>query len=67
MYLKTFDDTTEVPPADLLPASYSRVTPYLYSDEEIERLMAINHEQLKLIERLCAAQGLASPPVADRG
>jgi integrase len=40
MYLKTFDDTTEVPPADLLPASYSRVTPYLYSDEEIERLMA---------------------------
>ena len=35
--------------------------------EEIERLMEINHEQLKLIERLCAAQGLASPPVADRG
>ena len=33
--------------------------------EEIERLMEINHEQLKLIERLCAAQGLASPPVAD--
>ena len=39
-YLKTLDDTTEVPPTDLLPASYSRVTPYLYSDEEIERLMA---------------------------
>jgi integrase/recombinase XerD len=39
-YLKTLDDDTEVPPADLLPASYTRVTPYLYSDEEIERLMA---------------------------
>jgi integrase len=40
-YLKTLDDTTEVPPTDLLPASYSRVTPYLYSDEEIEQLMAV--------------------------
>lgn len=39
-YLKILDDKTEVPPADLLPATYNRVTPYLYSDEEICRLMA---------------------------
>jgi integrase len=39
-YLANIDGTTEVPHLDLLPASYSRVTPYLYSDEEIEALMA---------------------------
>lgn len=39
-YLRNFDAATEVPPADLLPAAYTRVTPYLYSDEDIRRLMA---------------------------
>lgn len=39
-YLATIDERTEVPPSDLLPATYTRVAPYLYSDEEIEALMA---------------------------
>jgi integrase/recombinase XerD len=39
-HLSNLDEATEIPPLDLLPASYSRVTPYLYSDEEIEALMA---------------------------
>lgn len=38
-YLHNIDDTHEVPPADLLPTSYSRVTPYLFADEEIHQLM----------------------------
>jgi uncharacterized membrane protein len=33
--------------------------------EEIERLMTINHEQLKVIEQLCLAAGLAAPAEAD--
>ena len=33
--------------------------------EEIERLMTINHEQLKLIEQLCLAAGLAAKSEAD--
>jgi integrase/recombinase XerD len=28
-YLQAFDPRTEVPPADLLPAKFSRATPYL--------------------------------------
>jgi integrase len=39
-YLHAIDDRTEVPPTDLLPATYTRVAPYFYSDEEIEALMA---------------------------
>lgn len=39
-YLKTVDELTEVPAPDLLPASYRRVTPHIYTDEEIEALMA---------------------------
>lgn len=39
-YLRNIDPATEVPPADLLPAAYTRVTPYLYSDKDIGRLMA---------------------------
>jgi integrase len=38
-YLSTIDQRTEVPPANILPATYSRVTPYIYSDEEIDGLM----------------------------
>ena len=30
-----------MPAIDLLPASYTRVAPYYYSDEEIETLMAV--------------------------
>jgi integrase/recombinase XerD len=39
-YMSNIDDRTEVPPRDVLPGAYARVTPYLYSDEEIGRLMA---------------------------
>jgi uncharacterized membrane protein len=35
--------------------------------EEIERLMDINREQLDLIERLCAAQGLAARSAEETG
>lgn len=38
-YLQHLDPGTEVPPRNLLPANYHRVTPYLYSDEEITALM----------------------------
>lgn len=38
-FLKTIDPETEVPPTDLLPAHRSRVTPYLYSDDDILRLL----------------------------
>ena len=34
------DPRTEVPPEGLLPYRYSRNPPYIYSDEEIERLIA---------------------------
>lgn len=33
------DPRTEIPPVGLLPFRAKRVTPYLYSDEEIQRLM----------------------------
>jgi len=39
-YLSAFDPRTEVPAADLLPARYHRVAPYLYSSAEISALMA---------------------------
>jgi integrase len=34
------DPRTEVPPAGLLPHRHRRIAPYLYSDQEIERLLA---------------------------
>lgn len=37
----TIDPSTEVPPRDLISARQSRVTPYLYSDDEIARLMTV--------------------------
>ena len=40
LYLRAFDPRTEVPPADLLPAKFGRAIPYLYSEAEIEALMA---------------------------
>ncbi len=38
-YLTTVDPSTEVPPEDLLRAHQPRVAPYIYSPEEITRLM----------------------------
>jgi integrase/recombinase XerD len=39
-YLHTLDPVNEVPPPDVLRFSSRRLTPYLYSDEEIEALIA---------------------------
>ena len=39
-HLAFIDERTEVPPADLLPYRKRRATPYLYSQEEVARLMA---------------------------
>jgi integrase/recombinase XerD len=39
-YLAAFDERTEVPPPELLPRRYSRLTPHIYSDAEIDALMA---------------------------
>jgi len=38
-YLSTIDPRTEIPPRDLLPGKYQRKTPYLYDDDEIQRLL----------------------------
>lgn len=39
VYRQATDPRTEVPPSDLLPASCIRMKPYLYTNEEIARLM----------------------------
>ena len=38
-YLRAFDPRTEIPPDGLLPYRPKRARPYLYSDEEIRRLV----------------------------
>ncbi len=38
-YLSAQDPRTEIPPAGLLPCGYRRPEPYLYSDEEVDRLL----------------------------
>jgi integrase/recombinase XerD len=38
-YLSAFDPRTEIPPADLLPYRRQRRSPYLYTDEELQRLL----------------------------
>lgn len=38
-WLSATDPRTEVPPQDLLPYRYRRKPPYIYSDEEIERVV----------------------------
>lgn len=43
-YLRCADPRTEVPPTDLLPATQPRMTPYLYSEGDIARLMAVAHD-----------------------
>jgi integrase/recombinase XerD len=40
LHVHAMDPMTEVPAADLLPVRYGRTTPYLYSDEELTRLLA---------------------------
>jgi integrase/recombinase XerD len=39
-YVAGFDSRTEIPPVDLLPHKAERARPYLYSDSEIQQLMA---------------------------
>lgn len=39
-YLATLDPSSEVPHQDLLPGTYTRVAPYLYSEAEIDALMS---------------------------
>jgi integrase len=39
-YLHALDPVHQVPPRDLLPRQSRRTTPYLYSDQEIQALMA---------------------------
>ena len=39
-YLHALDPVHEVPPTDLLPRQARRMTPYLYSEQEIRALMA---------------------------
>jgi integrase/recombinase XerD len=38
-YLQTVDPAAQLPPADLLPGRIRRVTPYIYSDADIDALM----------------------------
>ncbi len=47
-HISVQDPRTEIPPTGLLPRSHTRRQPYLYSDEEVERLLQ-------------AARDLASP------
>ncbi len=51
LYCSADDPRTTVPPSDLLPHRYHRPDPYLYSDDEITRL-------LKAARRLSSATGL---------
>jgi integrase/recombinase XerD len=39
-HLTAFDPATQIPPIDVLPGQYRRVTPYLYSASQIDALMA---------------------------
>ena len=48
LYLRTIDETTEVPPSGVFPTSRRRPTPYLFSERDIEAVLE-------------AAHGLASP------
>ena len=42
-FLSASDQRTEIPPAGLLPFRYQRKPPYIYRDEEIERLLRAAH------------------------
>jgi integrase len=43
-YLKTIDPTTEIPPASVFAVRYQRPTPYLWSPQDICRLLAAARE-----------------------
>lgn len=43
-YLQAIDPRTEVPPVDLLPHRVRRATPYLYSEQDVSRLIAAAEE-----------------------
>ena len=43
-YLSAFEPRTEVPPAELLPHRYRRRAPYLYTDQEIQKILAATLE-----------------------
>lgn len=38
-YLSTLDPATEVPPAGLIPEPCHRIVPYIYSDDDIDRVL----------------------------
>jgi integrase len=42
-YVSAIDPRTEIPNADLLSARRSRMTPYLYSDEDVQALLTAAH------------------------
>jgi integrase len=46
-YLSALDPRTEVPSRELLPWRARRATPYLYSDQDVRRLMDAAHSQLR--------------------
>jgi integrase len=43
-YVASLDEETEIPPAGCLPGGPARATPYLYSDAQIEAIMAAARE-----------------------
>lgn len=43
-HLSAIDPRTEVPPVGLLPRQFQRLTPYIYSDDEIHRLLEAAQE-----------------------
>ncbi len=43
-FMSARDPRTEVPPADLLPGTYQRPQPYIYSDEEVVQLVRAAEE-----------------------
>lgn len=43
-YLNAFEPATQVPPTDLIPRRPPRVTPYLFSFEEVGRIMDAAHQ-----------------------
>ena len=56
-HLRAIDPATEVPSADLLPWQPCRATPYLYSDEDVTRLM-VEAARLRTPHRIATYQTL---------
>ena len=49
-YLQAFDARHEVPPVNLLPATFRRAVPYLFSEAEIEALLEAARSDVELPE-----------------